>query len=205
MGTPAQAPPTSLKMRVKVERRESGLSTLVKRWFGGGFNTGLPRFAQGLPRTITASPELFLPIACLFVWQVTATAVKPAALGLALLLTALLFAYGYRVLGRTKWICRIGWVAPRRRFLDLQLPRRRYGCRGYLVVCRNPPPVPGARSSTASGPSGQYFRADDRGDALSRHPFLADPRILEATRCATACGRLRNSSPYRNPFRAVSQ
>jgi len=88
----------------------------VNRWFGGGFNTALPRFAQSLPRIIAASPELFLPVACLFVWQVTATAVKPAALGLALLLTVLLFAYGYRVLGRAKWICRIGWVPPRRGF-----------------------------------------------------------------------------------------
>ena len=67
----------------------------VKRWYGGGFNTALARLAQSLPRTITASPELFLPVACLFVWQVTATAVKPAALGLALLLTLLLFIYGY--------------------------------------------------------------------------------------------------------------
>ena len=88
----------------------------VKRWYGGGFNTALARFAQSLPRTITASPELFLPVACLFVWQVTATAVKPATLGLALLLTLLLFVYGYRVLGKTKWLCRIGWVSPRRGF-----------------------------------------------------------------------------------------
>jgi len=88
----------------------------VRRWYGDEFNTALARFAQSLLRIITASPELFLPVACLFVWQVTATAAKPATLGLALLLTALLFVYGYRVLGRTKWIRRIGWVAPRRGF-----------------------------------------------------------------------------------------
>lgn len=88
----------------------------VKRWYGGGFNTASARLAQTLPRTITASPELFLPVACLFVWQVTVTAVKPATLGLALLLTLLLFVYGYRVLGSTKWMCRIGWVSPRRGF-----------------------------------------------------------------------------------------
>ena len=99
----------------RVER--SGVSALwVKRWYGGGFNTALARLAQSLRRTITASPELFLPVACLFVWQVTATAVKPATLGLALLLTLLLFVYGYRVLGKTKWLCRIGWVSPRRGF-----------------------------------------------------------------------------------------
>jgi membrane protease YdiL (CAAX protease family) len=88
----------------------------IKRWYGGGFNSALARFAQSLPRTITASPELFLPVACLFVWQVTATAVKPATLGLALLLTLLLFVYGYRVLGRTEWLHRLGWVSPRRGF-----------------------------------------------------------------------------------------
>ena len=93
------------------------MSTLrVKRWYGGGFNTALARLAQSLRPTITASPELFLPVACLFVWQVTATAVKPATLGLALLLTLLLFVYGYRVLGKTKWLCRVGWVSPRRGF-----------------------------------------------------------------------------------------
>lgn len=88
----------------------------IKRWYGSGFNTELGRFAQRIPGIIAASPELFLPIACLFVWQVTATAVRPAALGLALLLTLLLIAYGHRALGKTKWICRIGWVAPRRGF-----------------------------------------------------------------------------------------
>ena len=88
----------------------------VKRRYAGGFNTALARSAQSLPRTINANPELFLPVACLFVWQVTATAVKPATLGLALLLTVLLFVYGYRVLGKTKWLCRIGWVSPRRGF-----------------------------------------------------------------------------------------
>ena len=88
----------------------------VKRWYGGGFNTALARLTQSLTRTITASPELFLPVACLFVWQVTATAVRPATLGLALLLTLLLFVYGYRVLGKTKWLCRIGWVSPLRGF-----------------------------------------------------------------------------------------
>lgn len=88
----------------------------VKRWYGGGFNTGLARLAQSLRRTVAASPELFLPVACLLVWQVTAVAVKPASLGLALLLTALLVVYGYRALGKTKWMRRIGWERPRQGF-----------------------------------------------------------------------------------------
>jgi membrane protease YdiL (CAAX protease family) len=102
---------------MKAEWRESGVNALrVKRWCGGGVSTALRRFAKSLPRIVAASPELFLPVACLFVWQVTATAVNPAALGLALLLTLLLFVYGYRVLGRTEWLHRLGWVSPRRGF-----------------------------------------------------------------------------------------
>ena len=62
------------------------------------------------------SPELFLPVACLFVWQVTAIAAKPLALACAFLLTALLFIYACRVLGETEWLRRIGWVSPRQGF-----------------------------------------------------------------------------------------
>lgn len=82
----------------------------------GHWRIALACFAQEVRGTFTANPELFLPVACLFVWQLTATAVKPAALELALLLTTLLFVYGYRVLGKTEWLCRIGWVSPRRGF-----------------------------------------------------------------------------------------
>jgi membrane protease YdiL (CAAX protease family) len=76
----------------------------------------LARFTIILRGTITANPELFLPVACLFVWQVAAIAAKPSAFGFALLLTLLLLIYGYRVLGKTEWLCRLGWVAPRRGF-----------------------------------------------------------------------------------------
>jgi membrane protease YdiL (CAAX protease family) len=76
----------------------------------------LARFTIILRGTITANPELFLPVACLFVWQVTAVAAKPSAFGFALLLTLLLLIYGYRVLGKTEWLRRLGWVAPRRGF-----------------------------------------------------------------------------------------
>jgi len=72
--------------------------------------------ARAFHGTITANPELFLPVACLFVWQVTAVAAKPSAFGFALLLTLLLFIYGYRVLGKTEWLRRLGWVAPRQGF-----------------------------------------------------------------------------------------
>jgi membrane protease YdiL (CAAX protease family) len=62
------------------------------------------------------NPELFLPIACLFVWQVTAIAARPLVLACAFFLTALLFIYAYRVLGETEWLRRIGWVSPRQGF-----------------------------------------------------------------------------------------
>jgi membrane protease YdiL (CAAX protease family) len=76
----------------------------------------LARFTVILRGTITANPELFLPVACLFVWQVTAIAAKPSAFGFALLLTLLLLIYGYRVLGKTEWLRRLGWVEPRQGF-----------------------------------------------------------------------------------------
>src|ERR1035441_1598184 len=76
----------------------------------------LAHLARAFYGTITANPELFLPVACLFVWQVTAVAAKPAAFGLAPLLTLLLLIYGYRVLGKTEWLRRLGWVAPRQGF-----------------------------------------------------------------------------------------
>jgi membrane protease YdiL (CAAX protease family) len=66
--------------------------------------------------TVTANPELFLPVFLLFAWQVTAIAVKPWTLGLALLMTLFLLVYGYRVLGKTPWLRRLGWVSPRQGF-----------------------------------------------------------------------------------------
>jgi membrane protease YdiL (CAAX protease family) len=52
----------------------------------------------------------------LFVWQITAIALKPQTLGLALLMTLFLLVYGYRVLGKTPWLRRLGWVSPRQGF-----------------------------------------------------------------------------------------
>ena len=88
----------------------------VKQWHGRGSNAALARFAALLRGTITDNPELFLPVACLFVWQFTAIATKPRAFGCALLLTLILFVYGYRVLGTTEWLRRLGWVSPRQGF-----------------------------------------------------------------------------------------
>ena len=73
----------------------------------------LSRFPGLLKDTVTANPELFLPVFLLLVWQASAISVKPRTLGLALVLTFVLLIYAYRVLGTTPWLRRLGWVAPR--------------------------------------------------------------------------------------------
>src|SRR5580658_2443861 len=73
----------------------------------------LARFPGLLKDTVTANPELFLPVFLLLVWQASAISVKPTTLALALVLTFHLLIYAYRVLGTTPWLRRLGWVAPR--------------------------------------------------------------------------------------------
>src|SRR5580700_683161 len=93
-------------------RRESDLSAITKQRLGFRLYAVCVRFAGIIRETVTANPELFLPVFLLFVWQITAIAVKPLTLGLALLMTLLLLVYGYRVLGKTPWLRRLGWVSP---------------------------------------------------------------------------------------------
>lgn len=76
----------------------------------------LVRFPGLLKDTVAANPELFLPVFLLLVWQASAISVKPTTLGLALVLTFVLLIYAYRVLGTTPWLCRLGWVVPRKGF-----------------------------------------------------------------------------------------
>src|ERR1035441_11083841 len=95
-------------------RRGPDLSALLaKQRLGFRLHAVCARFAGMVGQTVTANPELFLPVFLLFVWQITAIAVKPQTLGLALLMTLLLLVYGYRVLGKTRWLRRLGWVSPR--------------------------------------------------------------------------------------------
>src|SRR5271168_5283548 len=98
-------------------RRGSDLSALLaKQRLGFRLHAVCARFAGMVRQTVTANPELFMPVFLLFVWQITAIAAKPRTLGLALLLTLLLLVYGYRVLGKTPWLRRLGWVSPRQGF-----------------------------------------------------------------------------------------
>jgi hypothetical protein len=89
---------------------------LAKSRLGFGLHAVQARFTSFIRETVTANPELFLPVFLLFVWQITAIALKPRTLGLALLMTLLLLVYGYRVLGKTPWLRRLGWVPPRQGF-----------------------------------------------------------------------------------------
>jgi membrane protease YdiL (CAAX protease family) len=65
---------------------------------------------------IASNPELFLPVACLFVWQLTGVAAKTSRLICAAFFTALLLVYAFRVLGKTEWLRRVGWASPRQGF-----------------------------------------------------------------------------------------
>src|SRR6266478_4084434 len=97
--------------------RGSDLSALLaKQRLALGLHAVCARFAGMVRQTVTANPELFLPIFLLFVWQITAIAVKPQTLGLAVVLTLLLLVYAYRVLGKTPWLRRLGWLSPRQGF-----------------------------------------------------------------------------------------
>src|ERR1700728_3791860 len=92
--------------------RESDLSAITKQRLGFRLYAVCVHFAGIIRETITANPELFLPVFLLFVWQITAIAVKPLTLGRRLLMTLRLFGYGYRGLGKTPWLRRLGWVPP---------------------------------------------------------------------------------------------
>src|ERR1700692_424129 len=97
--------------------RESDLNALItKQRLGFRLDAVCARVAARVRQTFTANPELFLPVFLLFVWQITAIAVKPQTLGLAVLMTLLLLVYGYRVLGKAPWLRRLGWVSPRQGF-----------------------------------------------------------------------------------------
>jgi membrane protease YdiL (CAAX protease family) len=86
---------------------------ITKQRVDSKLDGALARFPGLLKDTVTANPELFLPVFLLLVWQASAISVKPATLGLALVLTFVLLIYAYRVLGTTPWLRRLGWVAPR--------------------------------------------------------------------------------------------
>jgi len=74
------------------------------------------RFATLVKDAVSENPELTLPVFLLFIWQITAIAVNPRILTPAILLTAVLFLYSYRVLGNTPWLRRLGWSSPCRGF-----------------------------------------------------------------------------------------
>ena len=161
-------------------RRESDLSALLtKQRLGFRLHALCARFAGVMRETVTANPELFLPVFLLFVWQITAIAVKPRTLGFALLMTLLLLVYGYRVLGKTPWLRRLGWVSPRQGFWFYSVLAGLASGAGVWSIARFVSRVPGWCSSPSSGPLGQRIRTNGGGNAFSRPPLLADLRASE--------------------------
>jgi len=71
---------------------------------------------ETLKKMFSGNPDVCLLLLMVLTWKITSIAVKPKAFILAVLLTAFLVAYAYRVLGRNRWLPRFGWVRPTRRF-----------------------------------------------------------------------------------------
>ncbi|MDQ2948869.1 MAG: hypothetical protein M3Y27_23485, partial [Acidobacteriota bacterium] len=66
--------------------------------------------------TVTENPELFFPVFLILVWRITDVAAARRTLVLAVFLTVILLVYGFRVLGGSLWLRRLGWVSPRHGF-----------------------------------------------------------------------------------------
>ncbi len=67
-------------------------------------------------QTIHKSPELFFSLAILMVWNTLSAPTRPLGLWIGAVLVVPLCYYGYRVLGATPWMKRLGWIAPPRTF-----------------------------------------------------------------------------------------
>ncbi len=67
-------------------------------------------------QTIHKSPELFFSLAILMVWSTLSAPTRPLGLWIGAVLVVPLCYYGYRLLGATPWMKRLGWIAPPRTF-----------------------------------------------------------------------------------------
>ena len=142
-------------------RRKSDLSALLtKQRLAFRLHALCAHFAGVMRETVTANPELFLPVFLLFVWQITAIAVKPRTLGFALLMTLLLLVYGYRVLGKTPWLRRLGWVSPRQGFWFYGVLAGVASGAGVWSIARFFHESLGSVPPPSSGPLGQRIRTN---------------------------------------------
>ena len=71
---------------------------------------------ETVKETVLRNPGICLLLSLLYSWRITSIAMKPRTFLLAVLFTAFLIAYSYRILGRTLWLRRLGWLPPPRRF-----------------------------------------------------------------------------------------
>ena len=164
----------------------------------------LARFPRLLNDTVTANPELFLPVFLLLVWQASAISVKPATLGLALVLTFILLIYAYRVLGTTPWLRRLGWVAPRAKVLALWRYCRRCRKRCRMGHCPTISSVARWRSTAKCIAARELIRPSTGGDALSRSALLGDLRTSPPPRCFQIGRQCNNGPAHRCLFRSRS-
>jgi hypothetical protein len=118
----------------------------------------------------------------------------------ALLLTLLLFIYGYRVLGTTEWLRRLGWVSPRQGFWLYSFIAGVAAAAGVWWFARifhqswgRVPPPHRVLLASSSGPmiEEMLFRG---------LLFWLILELLRRMRCAAASGRLRDSISHGNSF-----
>jgi hypothetical protein len=88
----------------------------LKYLSGIDWKTVLIRWWNMVRQTVTDNPELFFPVFLILVWRITDVAAKPRTLVLAFFLTGILLVYGFRVLGGSLWLRRLGWVSPHHGF-----------------------------------------------------------------------------------------
>ena len=87
-------------------------------------------------QTVTDNPELFFPVFLILVWRITDVAAKPRTLAIAFFLTGILLVYGFRVLGGSVWLRRLGWVSPRRGFWLYSVVSGMIACGAAWLVAR---------------------------------------------------------------------
>ncbi len=87
-------------------------------------------------QTVTENPELFFPIFLILVWRITDVAAARRTLVLAVFLTVILLVYGFRVLGGSLWLRRLGWVSPGHGFWLYSVVAGMIACGAVWLVAR---------------------------------------------------------------------
>ena len=103
---------------------------------GIGRKNVLIRSWKRVHQTVIDNPELFFPVFLILVWRITDVAAKPKTLVVAFFLTGILLVHGFRVLGGTLWLRRLGWVSPRHGFWLYSVVAGMITCGAVWLVAR---------------------------------------------------------------------